>query len=79
MNKLTDPQPKIYAFVYEFGKNKEGRSAFAVDVTDFLDDYNTQTKEFLYRKYPEYKLGEEAREAKEKVENLRPTKKKGKK
>ena len=68
MNKPTDPQPRIYGFIYEFGKNTEGRFAFAREVTSFLDDYENLTLEVLREKYPEFKLGEEAREAKEKVE-----------
>jgi hypothetical protein len=75
MNKLTNIQPpRIYAFIYEFGKNLEGRFAFAREVTTFLDDYENLTLKMLGEKYPEFKLGEQAREAKEKVENLKTKK-----
>ena len=77
MNKVTDEQPRIYAFVYELGKMSYGaRIEFVKDVKSFLEDFLVKLKtEELINKYPEFKLGEEARQAKEKVEDLKPKKK----
>jgi hypothetical protein len=77
MNKVTDEQPRIYAFVYELGKMSYGaRIEFVKDVKSFLEDFLVKLKtEELINKYPEFKLGEEAHQAKEKVEDLKPKKK----
>ena len=77
MNKLTDPQPRIYAFVYELGKMDKGELlAYMTEVTAVFYDFRALTHDNFLEKYPEFKLGEEARDAKNKVENLKPTKKK---
>ena len=77
MNKVTDEQPKIYAFVYELGKmGYKERIDFVKEVKFFLVDYlQNLNKEELIDKYPEFKLGEEAAQAKNKVEDLKPKKK----
>jgi hypothetical protein len=81
MNKIVTEPPKIYGFIYELGKMKhKDRIEFVKDVKFFLVDYLEKLEtEWLINKYPEFKLGEEARDAKAKVENLTPNKPKKKK
>lgn len=77
MNKLTDPQSRIYAFIYELGKmDAHDATSFVHEVYDVLGDYGKMLTSTFYSKYPEFKLGEEARDAKIKVENLKPKSKK---
>jgi hypothetical protein len=78
MNKVTDPQPRIYAFVYELGKMEvQERTTFVNDIEGFLQEFTDilVSTDDIRAKFPEFKLGEEARAAKAKVEDLKPKKK----
>jgi hypothetical protein len=76
MNKVTDPQPRIYAFIYELGKMPQNdRDAHMKEVSNVTYDYYNLTPDVFCEKYPEFKLGREAQAAKSKVEDLKPKKK----
>jgi hypothetical protein len=76
MNKLTDSQPRIYSFIYELGKmpDKE-RKEYLEEILSVRYDFLGMSPVDFAATYPEFKMGEEAREAKNKVEDLKPKKK----
>ena len=75
MNKVTDEQPRIYAFVYELGKMSDRAcKEYLEEVRLVYYDFTGMSTADFTNKYPEFKLGEEARQAKEKVEDLKPKK-----
>jgi hypothetical protein len=70
---------RLYAFQYEFGKTlTEDQLTFGKTVHLFLSDWSSTPKSRMEKfesKYPTFKLGEEARDAKNKADSLKPTKK----
>jgi hypothetical protein len=76
MNKVTDPQPRIYAFIYELGKMTASEiKSYLTEVDQLITDINGMPTEDFVKAYPEFKLGQEAQAAKAKVEDLKPKKK----
>jgi hypothetical protein len=76
---MKDPAIKDLAGIFQYELGKVQRIDTRNDVVDsvlgFLNDYMVFTAQEFRAKYPDYVMGEEARDAKNKADSLKPIKK----